>query len=223
MSKEIKGVHLKFDCPAEWDRMQELGNCKFCELCQKKVYDFTDKKAEDFFEALAHNQNNICGKFRSDQLALVGGKSFWKKWIAAVFVLLGLNIYEHQANAQKGAPHNNTTHRPGDGSEIKMTERLGGGEIKPSPSYPGGEPALFHFIYKRLRHVKNAPPGRTIACFDITKAGKVKDVTIVRGTSREADKEVRRVLRTVPDWIPAQQNGKAVASQYYLPVYVLSK
>ena len=223
MSKEIKGIHLKFNCTAGWDKMQEVAEgCKFCDLCQKKVYDFTSKKAEDYFEALAYNPNGICGKFRPEQLAPGHDKRYWKKWITAALVLIGLNIFERPANAQKIISGNITQHKHDD-SEIKITERIGSAHVKPSPSFPGGDPALFRFIYKHLRHVKDAPPKPVIARFEITKTGKVKDVTIIRGTSKAADKEVRRVLRTTPDWIPAKQNGKAVASTYYVPVHVLNK
>ena len=38
----------------------------------------------------------------------------------------------------------------------------------------------------------------------------------------DLDKEAVRVVKSMPSWIPAKQNGKAVKSRYTLPVYILS-
>ena len=49
--------------------------------------------------------------------------------------------------------------------------------------------------------------------------------TVLRGESPSngadlLDKEAVRVVKSMPSWIPAKQNGKAVKSRYTLPVYI---
>ena len=41
--QDIENTHLSFVCPQNWDDMTICGNGRFCGVCQKTVYDFTDK------------------------------------------------------------------------------------------------------------------------------------------------------------------------------------
>ena len=61
--------------------------------------------------------------------------------------------------------------------------------------------------------------GKVVAKLDVDRNGKVGNVEIIRCTlpediSEGAKNEVQRVVKLLPDFIPAQKNGKQVESYY---------
>ena len=60
--------------------------------------------------------------------------------------------------------------------------------------------------------------GKVVVKFIIGKDGKVSDPSILKGVDPELDKEALRVISEMPEWKPAESNGKAVASYYNLPI-----
>lgn len=65
---------------------------------------------------------------------------------------------------------------------------------------------------------ENGIEGIVYVTFVVDKDGKVKDAKILRGKGAGLDEEALRVVRSMPDWKPGKQNGRAVAVQYNLPV-----
>lgn len=62
--------------------------------------------------------------------------------------------------------------------------------------------------------------GKCYVKFAISESGKVSNVLIARGVPDcpECDSEAVRVVKSMPAWSPAVNNGKAVSSWYNLPV-----
>lgn len=56
--------------------------------------------------------------------------------------------------------------------------------------------------------------------FIVEKNGALTDVRVLRDPGYGVGKEALRVLREMPKWQPAKQNGKAVRSQFTLPIVV---
>ncbi len=69
-----------------------------------------------------------------------------------------------------------------------------------------------------LKAEENGIQGRVIVTLIITKEGKVTNPKIVKSVDPSLDKEALRVVRTLPDWIPGRQNGKAVNVLFTIPV-----
>jgi TonB family protein len=90
------------------------------------------------------------------------------------------------------------------------------------PSFPGGPSALSDYISKNVKYPlkaeENGIQGRVIVTLIITKEGKVTNPKIVKSVDPSLDKEALRVVRTLPDWIPGRQNGKAVNVLFTIPV-----
>ena len=84
------------------------------------------------------------------------------------------------------------------------------------PSFRGGEDAMSKFIMANLRYPEKAQlagvEGRVFVAFTVTANGKVTDIKIDRGLDTECDAEVIRMMKTMPDWIPSEYNGKSVDS-----------
>ncbi|MBQ2298706.1 MAG: energy transducer TonB, partial [Bacteroidaceae bacterium] len=105
--------------------------------------------------------------------------------------------------------------------------------------FPGGNAALMQFLAKNIRYpqaaLENGVQGRVIMQFIVNTDGSCSDFKIIRNTAAASsekpigaakltkararlEKEALRVLRAMPYWKPAKQQGKAVPMQYTLPV-----
>lgn len=77
--------------------------------------------------------------------------------------------------------------------------------------FPGGMDQLNKFINENLRYpviaLENGIQGRVIVQFVIDTAGVVDDVKVLRGFDKACDIEAIRVVKKMPRWIPALQNG----------------
>jgi len=91
------------------------------------------------------------------------------------------------------------------------------------PEYPGGIEALYKLIGGNLLYpdtiLETAKEGRVVLRFVISSTGDVTDISVLKGLSKACDEEAIRVMKLVPKWIPAQQDGKNVAVYNTLPIY----
>jgi len=111
-------------------------------------------------------------------------------------------------------------------SAIRFDVPLYGVEVM--PQFPGGENALLDFVKNNLRYpthdAEQGIQGRTTIRFIINKAGKVTNITVIKGLSPGCDAEAVRVVRLMPTWKPGTQNGQPVCVYYTLPmVYKLQR
>jgi hypothetical protein len=69
MHTPINNIKLQFACSENWDKMDNHEQEKFCNSCNKKVYDFTNKSQAHFDAIVATNkEQTICGQFNNNQL-----------------------------------------------------------------------------------------------------------------------------------------------------------
>jgi periplasmic protein TonB len=91
-----------------------------------------------------------------------------------------------------------------------------------APFYLGGEAAMVKYLQKNLKYPiiskENGVKGTVYVQFVVEKDGKVDDVTVLKGVDNLLNTEAKRVVAAMPKWAAGQQNGKAVAVQYVLPV-----
>ncbi len=121
-------------------------------------------------------------------------------------------------------------------------------EVTEEPAqYPGGQGALMQYLAQNIRYPKIAAEhgaqGRALVQFVIEKDGSLSNIKIFKGalsaedaitvnaqgTAAEGNKtpkeaydalniEAVRVIREMPNWIPAKQQGEAVRMKYTLPI-----
>ena len=96
------------------------------------------------------------------------------------------------------------------------------GVVEEMPSFPGGMAALMKYIKDNLRYPEicreGAAMGRVHVVFIVNEDGSLSDIKVIRSISPELDKEAIRVVKSMPKWNPAKQNGKAVKMKYVVPV-----
>jgi periplasmic protein TonB len=92
-------------------------------------------------------------------------------------------------------------------------------EFRPShkeAEFPGGKDAFARFLQMRLETPDDLEPGAKLAVvvrFMVDVDGSISKTEIVQSGGERFDKEVIRVLKKMPKWIPAEQN------QIKVPVY----
>ena len=90
------------------------------------------------------------------------------------------------------------------------------------PEFPGGETALLRWIAEHVNYpavaAENGVEGLVACSFVINTDGSISNVEVLRSKDPLLDKEAIRVLKTMPNWKPGMQQGKAVRVKYSVPV-----
>lgn len=89
-------------------------------------------------------------------------------------------------------------------------------------SFPGGQEELMKYMLQTMKYpedaMNNAYQGKVYVGFIVNTDGTITDVEIKRGVQESLDREALRIIRNMPNWNPAVQDGKAIKSSYTLPV-----
>lgn len=95
---------------------------------------------------------------------------------------------------------------------------------KTLPEFPGGVNKAVEFLRtnfkvpKKMNDVSGAY--RIIAVVKIAKDGSVTKPRVLKSYNDDVKKEMLRVLKLMPKWIPGKINGKPEAMEYFIPFYV---
>ncbi len=94
--------------------------------------------------------------------------------------------------------------------------------VEEMPEFPGGDISLQRYIANAIKYPVIAQEigiqGKVFVSFVIDEFGNINDVNIIRGVDPSLDNEALRVIRSLPQWKPGKQGGKAVKVRYYVPI-----
>ena len=98
--------------------------------------------------------------------------------------------------------------------------------VEQMPSFPGGEAALLKYVNTHIKYPAIAQEqeisGVVVLRFVVKEDGSVGEVIVQKSLEKHCDEEAKRVVKSLPRFIPGKQQGKAVRVWYTLPVrYVL--
>jgi TonB family protein len=220
--KAIQNVELSFVCPQNWDSMTACGNGRFCNVCQKIVYDFTDKSQKDYGAVLRQHGGQMCGRFTKQQLSPsrqyrdVPSVNFAK---VAALATLSFGITE--ANAQKFdsipiLPPPPPLHQVSDDKDAFL-----GMIVKPYPEFIGGTKVMFEFLRENIKYPQTCRnvDGTVYVGFVVKTDGSLADVNVKRGVHPDMDAEAVRVVKLMSGkWKPGMQSGKPANTSYTLPI-----
>lgn len=86
----------------------------------------------------------------------------------------------------------------------------------------GGTAGLYKYISDNLQYPKIAQKekvqGKVFVRLTIEKDGSVSAIQVIRSLSPETDKEVVRVIQSMPKWNPGKIKGEAVRTYFVLPI-----
>jgi periplasmic protein TonB len=96
-------------------------------------------------------------------------------------------------------------------------------DIAPSrePEFPGGQEAWMNFLQRNLNAPSELEAGqkKTVRIrFFVSVDGAITDFEVVQSAGKNFDNEVIRVLKKMPRWKPAIQNGQPIARAFTQPV-----
>ena len=117
-------------------------------------------------------------------------------------------------NYEEKRTENNPSHSSDNSKVYDVVEEM--------PQFPGGPSALFEYLSKNIRYPveaeKKGVQGRVIVTFVVERDGSIIDVKVVKSVDPSLDMEAKRVVSSMPHWIPGKQNGSAVRVKYTVPV-----
>lgn len=95
--------------------------------------------------------------------------------------------------------------------------------VEKMPEFPGGEKALFQFLSENIEYpdalAHTHAQGRVVCRFIVEKDGSISHVEVFHSSGYEAlDNEAVRVISSMPNWTPGEQEGKKVRVKYYVPI-----
>jgi hypothetical protein len=90
------------------------------------------------------------------------------------------------------------------------------------PEFPGGNAAMFKFIWDRLK-IEQGDLGDRIQTkifisFTITEKGELEEIKVLKGISEKVDNKVVQIFKEMPNWSPAYLYGKPTRMRYSLPI-----
>ncbi|MDR3326523.1 MAG: META domain-containing protein [Prevotellaceae bacterium] len=108
-----------------------------------------------------------------------------------------------------------------DNTDSKTGKVFSSGQVV-SPQYEGGEDAMYRFIDSVLvvpqSATDNNVSGRVIVRFFVGTGGEIKAPSVQQGLTPDCNNAALEVVKQMPKWIPAQQNGKNVTGFASVPV-----
>ena len=109
----------------------------------------------------------------------------------------------------------------GNGSSMVPQESNESRPIQIQPSFPGGMNAWISFLQRHLRVPEELEPGIKVTVlvkFIVGTDGSINNFEVVQSGGSSFDREVIRVLKKMPKWTPAMQNGHPAATSFTQPV-----
>lgn len=89
-------------------------------------------------------------------------------------------------------------------------------------SFPGGKVALLKYLKNNLKYPPAAKyyrkQGRVACTFTVVEDGSITNIKVAQSIDPALDKEAVRVIKAMPRWNPAKENGVPVKINYFLPI-----
>ena len=94
--------------------------------------------------------------------------------------------------------------------------------VSENAEFPGGDVALSDWMRKNMKYPeecrKQGIQGRVVISFVVNKDGSIVDLETVRSPHPALAEEGLRVVKSMPKWEPAKENGKVVRSRFNVPI-----
>lgn len=91
--------------------------------------------------------------------------------------------------------------------------------VESVPGFVGGDVKFMEYLKEKMQTPKNAAAyGRVLITLVVERNGKFSDIKILRQVSPEVDAEALRLIKNSPKWRPGTIGGKAVRTQYTIPI-----
>jgi periplasmic protein TonB len=90
------------------------------------------------------------------------------------------------------------------------------------PQFPGGQKELFQYIAKETIYPrklkKEGIEGCVVVRFFINTNGSISNISILKSSSDLLSEEAIRVVKSLPNWEPALEEGIPIRTAYTVPI-----
>lgn len=118
------------------------------------------------------------------------------------------------AELETSFPNHNVEYRFIDDSVVPYPEK--------KASFPEGDSAMYSFIKSYITYPEELKDegiyGKVVVSFIVNADGYLSDLAVLRGKHPLLDAEAKRIVSIMPLWIPAEHEGKKVASKVTIPI-----
>ena len=94
--------------------------------------------------------------------------------------------------------------------------------VQVMPRFPGGPDALITYINENVKYpaiaLRNGIEGKVYVNFMVTKDGSISYPKVIKAVDPLLDQEAIRVIESMPNWKPANQNGENVDFACTVPI-----
>lgn len=88
--------------------------------------------------------------------------------------------------------------------------------------FPGGAAELQRWINSNVKYPETSidmeEQGKVYLSFVVETDGSISGIDVEKGVSKDLDREAKRVVRSMPNWIPGEAGGKKVRTRCRLPI-----
>jgi TonB family protein len=87
-------------------------------------------------------------------------------------------------------------------------------------TFPTGETGLNNYLEKEFswKQGQLTFEGKVYVKFVVDEGGEISDVNVLRGLCEECDLEAIRIVRNMPNWLPATKHNKPIRSEVVIPI-----
>lgn len=90
------------------------------------------------------------------------------------------------------------------------------------PQFPGGDKALVEYLNNTIKYPEEAQKqrweGKTLIAFTVNEDGALSNVRVLKSSWVVLDNEALRIVKMMPKWIPATENGVNKKEMVVLPI-----
>ncbi len=94
--------------------------------------------------------------------------------------------------------------------------------VEKMPQFTEANGNLRKYIARKIQYpvlaAEQGYEGQVFVQFVVTTDGRVAKAKVIKGANVELNKEALRVINTMPNWVPGEQQGKKVEVSYTIPI-----
>jgi hypothetical protein len=244
----IPKIQIKEPCLENWESMKDNSTGKYCDLCCKKVFDFT-KLSDSEITGILNKNEKICARIPAEkntvkpiivrQETLFSLKTSWQNMVRLIIIIVFLNL---TISCSDG--NGNTVEKPVVIADTEIYTTTGivmppaqfnsdsNGVLKQNgayvivddmPEFKGGSDSLIKFIQNHITYPETEikEKAKLYVSFIIDENGKLKEPRFEYKSCKNSEpfeKEILTMLRQMPKWKPGKLNGKKVPVKMTLPI-----
>ncbi|MBU2019585.1 MAG: energy transducer TonB [Bacteroidetes bacterium] len=88
--------------------------------------------------------------------------------------------------------------------------------------FPGGAAELQKWIAQNVQYPQTSiemnEQGKVYLSFVVESNGDISNITVERGVSGDLDREAKRLVRSMPKWVPGEASGRKAKTRCRLPI-----